>query len=152
MHTFRFVSPFISPLVLSALSLSLSACYVVPLHQAPHPVVTSPTPQLPAQPPQPTRLAARLYPANAVATSMGAASGLVTSYASGRGEFSVVIGAETFSGEATRGNSYGAKGIASAIGTRGNSLRCEYTMNSGQFGSGRCVMSSGAEYDLHFGN
>ena len=138
---------------LIVLSLSTTGCYVVPLHDTrpttyPH---TQPTPvPLPAA--SVTRLSARLYPTNYAATSLGAATGVVTSYATGRGEFSIVLGGENYVGEATRVGNYGAKGIASAVGSRGNALRCEYSMSSNQFGSGKCTLTGGAEYDVHFSN
>ena len=124
----------------------LSGCYVVPLNQthsasaqayAPVAVVTV----------RPI-YTARMYPTNDIAATAGRISGTISNPERGQGEFAFNLGGENFVGEATRaGNS--SKGTANASGNRGSYAKCTYTMSSAALGTGGCVFSSGATFDLH---
>ena len=97
---------------------------------------------------------ARLYPANELAQPGGMAVGQVTNFLDGKGAFTVTIGGEQFSGEATRagrGGSSARDGIANAMGTRGGTMSCTYVLNNPTQGSGQCTVNSGARYQLHLG-
>lgn len=133
--------------VLAAAVVGLSACYVVPIdHRA------APTPvALPAHAPGPVLLTARLYPANDLAARHGVVSAHVTNDLQGRGTFAAVIGAESFSGEATRRANSQREGMASGAGNRGGYLSCQYAMNSATQGTGRCRLHDGAEFTMHLG-
>ncbi len=85
----------------------------------------------PLVPPVPSMavMNARLYPANEQAQASGMAVGQVTNFLDGKGAFTVTIGGEQFSGEATRaGRSGGSarEGIANAMGSRGGTMSCNY--------------------------
>jgi hypothetical protein len=89
----------------------------------------------------------------------------------GRGTFSVGYAGETLQGQATRvDNGYaafgrihsdvlgvgerrysGQRGIANAAGTRGLSAQCEYLITAPGQGTGVCLFSDGAHYQMHFG-
>jgi len=43
------------------------------------------------------------------------------------------------------------KGIANATGSRGTWVSCEYVLERGGRGTGACLMSNGAAYQIHFG-
>jgi hypothetical protein len=45
----------------------------------------------------------------------------------------------------------GQRGIANAAGS-GASMRCEYLFTSANQGTGACVISDGARYQVHFGS
>jgi hypothetical protein len=142
-------------------SLSLVGCYVVPVQPdgRPYPgaVVVSPTPPVAvspviAPPPAaPTIANLRLYPSNDAASRVGVVSGQVTNLLDGRGQFSVTIGSETFTGEATRSPNKSNTGVASGAGSRGGYLSCQYSMSSPTQGVGTCNLSSGAEFRMHIG-
>ena len=143
------ITPILS---IAALSSLLSACYIVPLDQHPNgaygnngysaPVAIVPMPAMRAP------YTARLYPANATASQMGAVSGLISNPESGHGQFSFAVGGESFAGEATRAPG-STKGVANAGGNRGGYVRCDYSMSNTQLGVGSCTFSSGARYDMH---
>lgn len=125
----------------------LTGCYVVPLepHHGRAPVY------VPAPPPVPVTLAARLYPANDMASAYGMVSAVVTNELNGRGHFNTTINGESFSGEATRLAGSGREGLANGSGNRGNYISCRYTMNSSTLGTGKCSLSNGAEFNMHVG-
>ncbi|NHZ43576.1 MULTISPECIES: hypothetical protein [Massilia] len=140
-------------LALVAVSSLLSACYVVPIDQYPPRgngnynnngggVAIVPAPAI-----RPI-YTARLYPSNDEASRMGRISGTISNPERGHGEFSFAAGGEAFSGEATR-DPGAAKGVANASGNRGGYVRCDYTMTRAEMGSGTCVFSSGARFDMH---
>lgn len=136
------------------LSLSLAGCYVIPLdHQGrPGNVAYAPVPTpYPIAPPAPSQvnLVARLYPANDAAASTGVLIGQVINNLNGRGTFNVNAGGESFSGEATRSGQDAHQGNANAAGSRGGYVRCAYTMNTTNQGSGECTFSSGGRYTMH---
>jgi hypothetical protein len=138
--------------VMSA-AASLTGCYVVPVHphQPPAAVVHFPAPVL-QSPPQPVTFAARLYPANDIASGYGMISAVVTNDLHGRGTFNTAINGENFSGEATRTGAYSKEGVANGAGNRGSYISCRYQMNSQTLGTGSCRLSNGAQFTMHVGN
>lgn len=137
-----------------AAAVTLTGCVIVPLNPDGTPAypVTAVQPAVVAPPPTSLTLPVRLYPTNEAAAATGMLSGSVTSSLNGKGTFTLNIGGETMSGEATRtGGANGRTGVASAYGARGAYANCDYAMNSTTQGSGRCTFSSGAVYQLHIG-
>ena len=45
----------------------------------------------------------------------------------------------------------GQRGIANAYGAKGVSAQCEYLMTAPSQGTGVCLFSDGAKYQIHFG-
>jgi hypothetical protein len=158
---------------------SLAGCYVVPIDPrysaaeqpgalavskpAAAPVLTTPHGSMSLQ--------ARLYPLNETAGKMGALTATVTDSRDGHASFSLSHAGELFQGDASRvASSYpgfgkvhrevygqgampaGERGIASAAGPRGTYVNCEYALNAPNRGTGACVFSNGAKYQLHFGS
>lgn len=138
-------------LVLAAGVAMLSGCYVVPVHPHTGQYPAAPQVILPAPPPTPVTFAARLYPANDLATSYGLVSAVVTNDLNGRGTFSTAINGESFAGEATRKAGSSRDGIANGAGNRGSYINCVYTMNSATLGTGNCMLSNGARFTMHVG-
>jgi len=152
---------------LSFSTLSLAGCYVVPVvdpqgnvqyHHYPlppagSPVVVAPSahPGLPAGAPLPQVMQARLYPANELAARTGVLSGTVTNMMTGTGRFQLHYNGETLTGEATRVSNDQRRGVASAFGTSGTSMSCEYQMTNPRLGAGTCTFSNGAKYQVHIG-
>ena len=135
-----------------------TGCVVLPLNADgtyAYPVGTSPQPPIVLSPPAAQTLPVRLYPTNDVAAATGVIAGSVTNHLTGRGTFTLNVGSETMSGEATRLGNAGAssthQGVANAYGSRGSFANCRYTMNSPAQGSGSCKFSNGAQYQLHIG-
>jgi hypothetical protein len=116
-------------------------------------------------------LNARLYPINDTARLAGPLSATVLDNGSGRGSFNVSYGGQAMQGEATRvdrnypgfgqimqqvqgganwSQTAGQRGIANAASSRA-SMRCEYLFTAPGQGTGACVMSDGARYQIHFG-
>jgi hypothetical protein len=134
-----------------------------------HTTVLMPPP--PVAPPQPSVLGARLYPLNVQANKGGLLNAVVVDQHIGRGSFTVSYLGETLQGEATRVDagyaafgrihgevlgtaprSYsGQRGIANAFGAKGVNAQCEYVMTGPVLGTGVCLFSDGAKYQLHFG-
>lgn len=106
------------------------------------------------QAPAPTTasFAARLYPANDLATAYGMVVAQVTSDLNGKGSFSTAINGENFVGEATRSANTTRSGIANGAGNRGSYISCNYQMNTATLGTGKCKLSNGAEFSMHVGN
>ena len=143
--------------------------YPLPDNHASRTTVLMPPPPPPA--PAATVLTARLYPLNAQAGKSGALTGLVIDPQGGRGTFSIGYAGETLQGQATRvDNGYaafgrlhnevlgvgerrysGQRGIANAAGGRGLSAQCEYLITAPSQGTGVCLFSDGARYQMHFG-
>ncbi len=151
-----------------------------PYGQAPSPsvvVVQQPGAPVPASTaagasaPSWNALNARLYPINDTARLAGPLSATVLDNGSGRGSFNVSYGGQAMQGEATRidrnypgfgqimsqvqggvnwNQAAGQRGIANAASNRA-SMRCEYLFTSPGQGTGACVMSDGARYQIHFG-
>ena len=142
----------------------LSGCYVVPIDGR------QPIPQQLATPGS-VPLEARLYPLNEMAGKMGALSATVVDRVNGHASFSLTQGGELLQGEASRvpagypgfGKVHrevygqgqmpsGQRGIASATGNRGTYVNCEYALTASNRGTGACLFSNGAKYQLHFGS
>ena len=102
--------------------------------------------------PLPMTLNARLYPDNDLATRTGVVTGTVANMMNGKGRFQLQYGSEVLTGEATRVSNDERKGIASAYGSSGSFMSCEYQMNSPRQGAGTCTFSNGARYKLHVGS
>jgi len=137
---------------------------------APAPVVVYPA--TPPGPAGPATYQARLYPMNEQAAQSGQLLATLTDLHTGRGMLSMNLNGEYLSGEATRvsdghpgfGTVYEKvvkrpiqmqsgqpKGIANATGSRGTWVNCEYVLERGGRGTGACLMSNGAAYQIHFG-
>jgi hypothetical protein len=156
--------------LLAAPLLSLAGCYVVPVvdpqgnvqyQHYPLPPAGSPlyAPGAPGiqpaafgYPPAPVSIPARLYPANELANQTGMIAGTVTNLRTGKGRFQLQYQNEVLTGEATRHGADDKHGVASAYGSNGTSMQCEYQMNSPVQGAGTCTFSTGARYRLHLGS
>ena len=146
--------------------IALAGCYVVPVvdpqgnvqyhHYALPPTGTPASPGVypAAYPGQtfPAVLNARLYPDNDLATQTGVVTGTVANMMTGKGRFQLQYGGEILTGEATRVSNSDRKGIASAFGSSGSYMSCEYQMNNPRQGAGTCTFSNGARYKLHVGS
>lgn len=135
-----------------AVVLSVAAatgCYIVPLY----PVASSdyPPAQVAAAVPAPLTFTARMYPVNDVAMPYGLVTGVVTNELTGRGRFTASIAGESFTGEATRVDGSTREGIANGAGNRGSILNCKYKMNTATLGTGTCMLSNGAMFNMHIG-
>nr|WP_315488670.1 hypothetical protein [uncultured Rhodoferax sp.] len=130
---------------------TLSGCYVVPVGQYPSPYPSATQVVVPPPATQPVTFAARLYPANDLATSYGMVNAVVTNDLNGRGNFQTTINGESFAGEATRQAGSSRDGIANGAGNRGSYINCRYTMNSATLGTGSCTLSNGARFTMHVG-
>lgn len=164
-----------------ALAASLAACVVVPIDPRtgqPYPLppadggrTTVVMPPVPAAAPSPSVITARLYPLNEPANQGGLLNAVIVDAHTGRGTITVSYRGDTLQGEATRVDaSYiafgrvhaevlgtaprqttGQRGIANAYGGRGVSAQCEYVMTAPSQGTGVCLFSDGAKYQIHFG-
>jgi hypothetical protein len=129
-------------------------------------------PPAPAAPPAPAIYTARLYPVNEIGGRAGMLTATVTDGHGGRSTFSLTYLGDAMQGEASRvepnypgfgrilrdalGTTQGAalqgpRGIANAVGPRGVSAQCEYVLTGPSKGTGACVFSDGARYQMHFG-
>lgn len=155
-------------------AIALSGCYVVPVVDSQgtvqyqhYPLPPAGTPVVAAHgvypapavypvplsgPPSPAILNARLYPDNELATRTGVITGTVANMMTGKGRFQLQYGSEILTGEATRVSNDERKGIASAFGSSGAFMSCEYQMNNPRQGAGTCVFSNGARYKVHIGS
>jgi hypothetical protein len=116
-------------------------------------------------------LSARLYPMNEAARAGGILQSTTVDSGQGRGSFSINYQGQTLQGEATRvdrnyagfgqvlsqvlggqwANANGQRGVANAASAAA-SMRCEYLFTSATQGTGACVISDGARYQVHFGS
>ena len=143
-------------------------------HQPPQVVVVQ-QPQGPPSGVQATApvsvLSARLYPMNEAARAGGILLSTTVDSGQGRGSFSINYLGQTLQGEATRvdrnyagfgqvlsqvlggqwANANGQRGVANAASAAA-SMRCEYLFTSATQGTGACVVSDGARYQVHFGS
>jgi len=145
-------------------AFALAGCYVVPAvdpqgnvqyYHYPIPPAGGPVGAQPASfaaPPAPVVLHARLYPANELANRTGVITGTVTNMRTGKGRFQLQYQNETLVGEATRHGNDEKRGIASAYGSGGTFMQCEYQMNTPVQGAGTCTFSNGARYQVHLGS
>ena len=150
--------------VLAASAVSLSGCYVLPVTPEGYPYGYPAYPAPPSPPPAaipyagapsgqvPASLPARLYPANEIATQTGVIHGTVTNMMTGKGRFQLNYRGETLAGEATRVDGDSRRGVASAYGSGGAYMSCEYQMRTPQQGAGTCQFSNGAKYQVHIGS
>jgi len=151
-------------------AIALTGCYVVPVvdpqgsvQYQHYPLPPAGTPAYAAYPSAagypapfpgaafPAVLNARLYPDNDLATQTGVVTGTVANMMNGKGRFQLQYGAEVLTGEATRVSNDSRKGVASAFGSSGSFMSCEYQMNNPRQGAGTCTFSNGARYKLHVG-
>ncbi len=157
-----------------AATSALSGCYIVPIDPRVPAPVYQPGVQLSGAHPVslgPVTLQARLYPLNETAGRMGALSAMVVDTTDGRATFSMHHAGEMLQGEATRvaadypgfgavhrevygqgSMPKGQRGIASATGAKGTYVNCEYALSAPHRGTGACLFSNGAKYQLHFGS
>jgi hypothetical protein len=135
-------------------AFALSGCYVVPVAPDGTPMwpapVAAPQPAA-ASPVFPAVMQARLYPSNDVASRTGALSGTVTNMMTGKGRLQLAYKGEMLIGEATRVADDERRGVASAVGSNGTYMSCEYQMRSPVQGTGICTLSDGARYQVHIG-
>jgi hypothetical protein len=144
--------------------------YAAPLRPSAAPAGIVVVPPAPAAP-QPSVMTARLYPLNSSANKAGLLTAVVVDSHTGRGSFTLSYLGDTLQGEATRVDaSYaafgrvhnealgvthrgfsGRRGIANAFGGKGINVQCEYLITGPAMGTGACVLSDGAAYQLHFG-
>ncbi len=150
----------------STTALALCACVAVPVGPEGHlyiyppgvpPGAIAPGGSIYADPrsgpPQfPVSLPARLYPANEAATQTGVVTGTVTNLMTGKGRFQIQYRGETLTGEATRVDGDSRRGVASAFGSGGSYMSCEYQMHTPRQGAGTCMFSNGAKYQVHIGS
>lgn len=130
--------------------------------------------QPPATPAAPaaTVLTARLYPLNEQANRTGLLTAVVTDHQGGRGSFNVGYAGDMLQGEATRVDGgyasfgrvhaevlgpstrpfSGRRGVANGYGARGVNVQCEYVITGPGIGTGACLFSDGAKYQMHFGS
>lgn len=159
-----------SALMASLCAAAVSGCYILPVSNNDGSVAyyAAPIPPAPAYPPQPRTsttgggpvatvpagpivLAAKLYPSNDVATQTGVISGTVTNQMNGKGRFQFEYRGEIFTGEATVVEGDAKRGVASAYGSSGGHMSCEYQLASARLGAGSCTFFNGAKYRLHLG-
>jgi len=115
-------------------------------------------------------LQARLYPLNEHANRTGMLAAQVSDNQGGRGTFTLNYNGQPLQGEATRVDagfagfgrihdevlgrttrSYaGRRGIANAYGAQGINAQCEYLITGPAMGTGVCLFSDGAKYQMHF--
>jgi hypothetical protein len=125
-------------------------------------------------PAQPTMLSVRLYPVNAQANKGGMLTATVVDNNAGHGSFSVAYLGDTLQGESTRVDAgyaafgrihdevlgrpsggaprgfSGRRGVANAYGSKGVNAQCEYLITGPGMGTGACLFSDGAKYQMHF--
>ena len=126
---------------------------------------------LPLTPSAPVTYTARLYPINDIANRAGMLTAQVVDGQGGRGAFTLHYLGDAMQGEATRVEgqqsgfgrihrevlglhtvtAQGRRGIANAYGARGINAQCEYVLSGPSQGTGACLFSDGARYQLHFG-
>ena len=156
-------------------SLAVSGCYIVPIDMPPPSAGVNYSPTAFAgglpNPPSPTVQQVRLYPLNETAGKTGMLAASVSDNARGHATFSVNYGGEILSGEAQRvpagypgfgrvlrdvyGDGKmpaGQRGVAAATGGNGTYVNCEYALTAANRGTGACLFSNGAKYQLHFGS
>jgi hypothetical protein len=169
-------------MLLATGAAGLTACYVIPMNPdgspawyppPPPPAVVVAPPAAQPMPVIPASYQARLYPMNEQAAQTGPLVATITDLNTGRGLLMLTMAGEQLSGEATRvsdshpgfGSVYEKvlrtpvrtspgqpKGIANATGQRGTWVNCEYVLERNGRGTGACLMSNGAAYQIHFGS
>lgn len=128
---------------------------------------------VPPAPPASSTYTARLYPVNEEANKGGLLIAQVSDAHTGRGSFSLSYRGQLMQGDATRVDAghpgfgrihnealgvsssrqfAGRRGVANAYGGQGVNAQCEYVITGPALGTGACVFSDGAKYQMHFGN
>ena len=127
--------------------------------------------QIAAVPVAPALVDVRLYPLNTQANKGGLLKAQVLDNNAGHGAFTVSYLGDTLQGESTRvdanyaafGRIYqqvlgaslrsfnGRRGIANAFGSKGTNAQCEYVITGAASGTGVCLFSDGASFQMHFG-
>lgn len=122
-------------------------------------------------PPTPAVMQARLYPMNEVAQQAGMLVAQVHDGLNNRGTFALQYRGAQMQGESTRVDANytgfgrihqqvlggwgrdagGRRGIANAYGSNGMHAACEYQLTGPAIGTGACLFSDGAKYQMHFG-
>ena len=165
--------PILALIITAGAAAVLSGCYVVPIDSR-QPIAQqlgAPGSSAVVIPGPHGTLEARLYPLNETAGKMGALTATVVDRVNGHASFSLTQGGELLQGEASRvpagypgfGKVHqevygqgqmpaGQRGIASASGNRGTYVNCEYALTASNRGTGACLFSNGAKYQLHFGS
>ena len=152
-------------IILGISAAALAGCYVVPVigpdgqtnyYHYPLPPAGAPgpggvPPSAISGAPMPAALQARLYPENDIASQTGMVTGTVTNMMTGKGRFQLQYGNDVLVGEATRVSGDERRGVASAYGSGGTYMSCEYQMNTPRQGAGTCLFSNGAKYQVHLG-
>lgn len=171
----------VRPMLVATVAAGLTACYVIPMnpdgspawYPPPSPAVVVAPPAVQPIPALPASYQARLYPMNDKAAQTGPLVATITDLNTGRGLLTLTLAGEQLSGEATRvsdshpgfGSVYEQvlrrrvqaspgqpKGIANATGQHGTWVNCEYVLERSGRGTGACLMSNGAAYQIHFGS
>ena len=165
---------FFKAIISCGTAAALSGCYVVPIEPGYQPVYLHQPGQgvagVPAPQPVSTALYGRLYPINDVAGRIGALTATASDNLNGHATFIINYGNDPLRGEASRvpdnypgfGNVHrtvygdgrmptGQRGIASAAGAGGTFVNCEYALTATARGTGVCLFSNGAKYQIHFG-
>ena len=162
-------------LLVSACAASVAGCYIVPIDLPPlgsgqsYSPTAYTTSGLPASPAS-TVQQVRLYPLNETAGKTGMLVASVSDKGKGHATFSVNYAGEILNGEAQRVPSgypgfgrvlrdvygdgrmpAGQRGMAAATGANGTYVNCEYALTAVNQGTGACLFSNGAKYQLHFG-
>lgn len=161
------------------MTAALSACYVVPIDpRTGQPVpMTQPASVTVVQPavvpsaqPAFSTLQARLYPVNEQAQGAGMVIASIVDQHSGSGSISLSYRGQLMQGDATRvdagypgfgrihsqvlggdaRSNSGRRGVANAFGANGVSAQCEYIITGPTIGTGACLFSDGAKYQMHF--
>jgi len=169
---------FVVPALLAA---TLGACVVLPIDpatgqpyqpQGSRPAHQVTVVQAPPAAPATVVLTARLYPLNDQANRAGLLTAVVTDHQGGRGSFNVGYAGDMLQGEATRVDGgyasfgrvhaevlgptqrsfSGRRGVANGYGARGVNVQCEYVITGPGIGTGACLFSDGAKYQMHFGS
>ena len=146
------------PVALTVAALAataLSGCVVVPVDSRTGQPIgyannRGVAPTAVAAPAAPTSITARLYPLNELANRAGMLTATVVDKHGGRGSFSVSYLGDLLQGEATRVEG-GTRGVANGFGAKGVNAQCDYVITGPGVGTGACVFSDGAHYQMHFG-
>ena len=141
----------LAALVAAAAVMALSGCVMVPVDaHTGRPLPYAGSRSAIATPATPLTLTARLYPLNEQASRAGMLTATVVDKHSGRGSFSLSYQGDLLQGEATRSEG-GQRGVANAFSAKGLNAQCDYVITGPGIGTGACVFSDGAHYQMHFG-
>lgn len=139
-----------TPVAAFATAALLSGCIVVPVDPRTGQPAGYTAARSAALPATPQTITARLYPLNEQANRAGMLTATVIDKHGGRGAFSVSYQGELLQGEATRAEG-GQRGVANGYSSKGINAQCDYVITGPGIGTGACVFSDGAHYQMHFG-